>query len=289
MAIDKIGTNGLVPSAIVPPDGSITSAKVADDAVTSAKINSTSTGMTLADLTVDTNVLKVDATNNRVGVGTASPSRQIMISRSIADGSGELGIVSSDSSTTGALGNIHFGNSTDTSLASIRATADGATDAGKLEFSTEATGGAIETALRIDSGGRVFKPRQISFIATGNNGAYINTTPIPFPTVIQNVGNGYNNSNYTFTAPVAGTYLFHVHIGLTAGAGGISVYPYLAVNGTNTTYTYQAINASTSHSNCNMTQMFALSANDTVLIRFYGGGTYYGNSPECRFMGCLLH
>ena len=26
------------------------------------------------DLTVDTNVLKVDATNNRVGIGTASPS-----------------------------------------------------------------------------------------------------------------------------------------------------------------------------------------------------------------------
>jgi len=38
MAIDKIGTNGLVASAIVPPDGSITSAKIANDAVTSAKI-----------------------------------------------------------------------------------------------------------------------------------------------------------------------------------------------------------------------------------------------------------
>jgi hypothetical protein len=38
MAIDQIGTNGLVASAIVPPDGSITSAKIADDAVTSAKI-----------------------------------------------------------------------------------------------------------------------------------------------------------------------------------------------------------------------------------------------------------
>jgi hypothetical protein len=38
MAIDQIGTNGLVASAIVPPDGSITSAKIANDAVTSAKI-----------------------------------------------------------------------------------------------------------------------------------------------------------------------------------------------------------------------------------------------------------
>ena len=112
------------------------------------------------DLTVDTSTLKVDSSNNRVGMGTASPSRQVMISRSIADGSGELGIVSSDSSTSGALGNIHFGNSTDTSLASIRATADGATDSAKLEFNTEKTGAAIETAMRIDSNGRVTMPYQ---------------------------------------------------------------------------------------------------------------------------------
>jgi len=38
MAIDKIGTNGLVASAIVPPDGSITSAKIANDAVITTKI-----------------------------------------------------------------------------------------------------------------------------------------------------------------------------------------------------------------------------------------------------------
>ena len=38
MAIDRIGTNGLVAAAIVPPDGSISTAKIADDAVTSAKI-----------------------------------------------------------------------------------------------------------------------------------------------------------------------------------------------------------------------------------------------------------
>ena len=38
MAIDQIGTNGLVASAIVPPDGTITTAKLANDAVTSAKI-----------------------------------------------------------------------------------------------------------------------------------------------------------------------------------------------------------------------------------------------------------
>ena len=38
MAIDKIGTSGLVAADIVPPDGSISTAKIANDAVTSAKI-----------------------------------------------------------------------------------------------------------------------------------------------------------------------------------------------------------------------------------------------------------
>ena len=38
MAIDRIGTNGLVAADIVPPDGSISTAKIANDAITSAKI-----------------------------------------------------------------------------------------------------------------------------------------------------------------------------------------------------------------------------------------------------------
>ena len=89
---DKLAANSVVSASIVNgtiatadlADNSITSAKIvngtiatadlADDAITAAKIDSTATGMTFADLTVDTSTLKVDATNNRVGVGTASPS-----------------------------------------------------------------------------------------------------------------------------------------------------------------------------------------------------------------------
>ena len=308
-----IGTDAITSARI--DDGAVATVDIADQAVTLSKLEhgtSSNNGKFLranngadpsyetvnTDLVADTTPQlggALDAQTNNitnvgsVGIGTASPTRQVMLSRTIAAGSGELGIVSSDSSTSGALGNIHFGNSTDSSLASIRATADGATDAGKLEFNTEATGGAIETALRIDSGGRVFKPRQVSFIANGTNAAYINTSPIPFPNVVQNVGNGYNNSNYTFTAPVAGTYLIHCHIGLTQGASGASVYPYLAINGSNHFYTYHAINASAVASNCNMTQLLVLAANDTVKLNFYGTGNYYNNSAECRFMGCLLH
>jgi len=54
------------------PEGLVLTGDIANDAVTSAKIDSTSTGMALADLTVDTSTLVVDATNNRVNIGTAT-------------------------------------------------------------------------------------------------------------------------------------------------------------------------------------------------------------------------
>jgi len=254
------------------------------------------------DLTVDTSTLKVDSSNNRVGMGTASPSRQVMISRSIADGSGELGIVSSDSSTSGALGNIHFGNSTDTSLASIRATADGATDSAKLEFNTEKTGATIETAMRIDSNGRVTKPLNPSFQAKGGNNAYVNTSPIPFPTVsgsgisagAHNIGSHYNTSTYTFTAPVAGRYIFHVHLGIIRQQqNGTQAYPTLLVNGSGVAYSYTKLEVTPSAANyltAHITQMVNLAANDAVKVNFNqnSGGTYYNGNSESSFMGYLV-
>jgi len=191
---------------VVPPDGSVTSAKLGTSPL-----------------------FKVDSSNNRVGIGTASPSRQATISRSIADGSGELGIVSSDSSTTGAFGSIHFGNGTDTSLASIRATADGATDSGKLTFNTEKTGASIETAMSIDSNGYVTTPLRPYFHGVGNStqawsgsAAYQN---LQINTTWENHGNHYNTTNYTFTCPVAGVYFFwYTYTNTTNGSGGPEAY-----------------------------------------------------------------
>ena len=62
--------NGLALQTIVPPDGSVTSAKL-------------DTNIAVAgDLTVDTNTLHVDSTNNRVGIGTVLPDRSLHIAGS---------------------------------------------------------------------------------------------------------------------------------------------------------------------------------------------------------------
>jgi hypothetical protein len=58
-------------------NGTISTVHIADDAITAAKLDSTATGITFADLAVDTDTLYVDSSNNRVGIGTTSPSQKL--------------------------------------------------------------------------------------------------------------------------------------------------------------------------------------------------------------------
>ena len=79
--------------------------------------NSLASATVAGDLTVDTNVLKVDSTNNRVGIGTASPSFAIsavggsryQFSPNTLSGGG-IAIQEVDSSTIGLYGINHDNN-----------------------------------------------------------------------------------------------------------------------------------------------------------------------------------
>jgi len=73
---------------------------IADDAVTSAKIDSTSTGMTFADLTVDTTTLVVDSSNNRVGIGMSNPAYTLDVTGTI-NASTDVKINGAAAATTG--------------------------------------------------------------------------------------------------------------------------------------------------------------------------------------------
>ena len=154
-------------------------------------------------------------------------------------------------------------------------------------------------SLKIDSLGRVTKPSQVSFKAHGGSSAYITTSPLQFPNIGgrggHNIGNHYNTSNSTFTAPVGGRYLFHVHVGIVrmTSTGGY-IYPNLEINSGSIMYTYnnQSFNNSGSwnqYANSHMTQIVNLAANDVVRVTVsFGSADYYGGPGELSFAGHLL-
>lgn len=84
--------------------------------------------------------------------------------------------------------------------------------------------------IRIDSSGRVTKPYQPAFFATGSGGTITATVGayLPFNTLNttfagSNRNSGYNASSYVYTAPVAGLYQFYVQLYLNPNSANNSI------------------------------------------------------------------
>ena len=253
------------------------------------------------DLAVDTNVLKVDSTNNRVGINITSPSDDFELTPS-ADGKGMTLKTSSnirpylnfDANRSGAgnnLSQINFKwNGTDVARIIAVAGADTSNkDDGHLTFSTASAGSPTE-AMRVDSAGRITKPLQPSFAAyvssastfdansTGNH--YVN-----YNTDLYDTGN--NHSAGVFTAPVAGVYFFRAEAYLNAA----STQSWFVVNGgrENATDTVYRETGSTFVGN---SAILKLSANDTVSFHPYDASnstmTVNANANHSWFRGMLI-
>jgi hypothetical protein len=78
-------------------------------------------------------------------------------------------------------------------------------------------------AIAIDSSARVRMPYQPAFVVTKNggvSGTLSSNTVLDFSYSVLNRGSHYNTSTYRFTAPVAGYYMFYVHLYHQLSAGG---------------------------------------------------------------------
>ena len=155
------------------------------------------------DLTVDTSTLKVNASTNRVGIGTTSPNNPLEISHTGSAGAGGLRI--GDPSTIASDTGIY-----------LRTTGDAVIGAagGNIVFDTNM---AVQEDMRINSNGQITTPRQPAFsigggpnsyrdsggnetvVLHGQSGAYVGD---------MNIGGHFSYSNGRFTAPVAGNYMF---------------------------------------------------------------------------------
>ena len=128
--------------------------------------------------------------------------------------------------------------------------------------------------IRIDSSGRVTKPSQPSFYAYPSADTTLTLgggwSTVAFASTGWNTGNHYNTSNSTFTAPVAGRYLFSANANgnYTSSYGGIP-RAYWKINGSNVGNNIHLRGSDASHDGLeqrSQTVIFNLAANDTVKI-----------------------
>jgi cytoskeletal protein CcmA (bactofilin family) len=154
------------------------------------------------DITVDTTTLKVDTSNNRVGVGTASPSDPLHVK-----GFAQI------ESNSGDANYIRFDNTANTN-GKIHRIGDGVLSHGTFSIYNQTDN---NFPFNIDANGHVTMPLQPAFLvkpATGQNNIALNTgvTVVLGTEIFDNNGDFASN---TFTAPVTGSYQLNMNVGLS--------------------------------------------------------------------------
>ena len=172
-------------------------------------------------VTVDTTTLKVDATNNRVGIGTASPSDALHVK----------GFTQVES-TAGDAAYIRFNNTVNSGGKTWRAGA-GVSSHGTFSIYNQSDN---KFGITVNSNGQVTKPNQPVFSvsrtssqATGGSYTAIQFQSNSSGTI--NEGGYWSFANHRFTAPVAGKYEFAWGYGTNAPAGQTVYRSYLYVKG----------------------------------------------------------
>jgi hypothetical protein len=153
------------------------------------------------DLTVDTDVLKVDSTNNRVGINQSAPDSAL----EVRGGSNNQFKVSS----TGAEANIKLEGGSYGQVSN----ATGALYITNEQSSDIYLRTASTTRMTINNSGHITMPNQPAFMAykNGNQSLTAHTlTKITGWNEAVDQSNEWDNTNGTFTATSAGIYLFGI-------------------------------------------------------------------------------
>jgi hypothetical protein len=166
---------------------------------------------------------------------------------------------------------------------------------GDLDFSVSPTANsatdwpdaAADKVLTLGYDGQVSKPRQASFAAMKSGNAYsLNNQVFPFDTTTHNVGNHFNTSNYRFTAPVAGRYLFTFYSILNSSGQGryeILINGAADQNGTRVHMTP----TTTDWDHVSTSWILNLAANDYIQMNSVTNTGWHGGHWQ-RFCGELL-
>ena len=186
---------GSAQQTVVPPDGSVSSAKLDTNIAVSG------------DLTVDTNTLFVDSSNNRVGVGTTSPSQSLETTGSIFINSSANPFL--EVKTSGAGNNPFVRIKADSNYWDLQTLFSNTND--ELDFRYNGN-----SKMMIDKNGVVTKPSQTYFRVRKNadQSNFATGTNVVVTWETEDFDVGSNFASNTFTAPVDGIYLFHLTLRL---------------------------------------------------------------------------
>ena len=215
---------------------------------------------TVGTLSVGPSGSYMNVTSSGVGIGTLTPQTTLDVGGTIRN-------------TPDKSSYIQVGRFSSAYGGAALSTAGGATF---LSLQVEGFEG-----VKIDNAGRVTKPYQPAFFASGNQGTITVAVGSYFPFNTLNTtfansnrNNGYSTSTYLYTAPVTGLYQFYIQIYLNTASNITSMTWWK--NGTQLDYgsdaainIFMATNSSTTPSNIMMngSVILELSANDTIGIK----------------------
>ena len=215
----------------------------------------TNTSVTTSDLTVDTNTIKVDSTNNRVGIGTTSPTQALEVAGNIyvnTSGNPYLAVRS-----TGAGNNPFVRIQADTNYWDLQSLFSNTND--ELDFRYNGS-----SKMMMTKDGYVTMPNQPRFYSKNMNFPYQTGGFGVGGTVDVNNGNVYDSSNGRFTAPVAGTYTFHMMTQYYDGATGSYITAKFYKNGVFQSLESYSGYGHSSHAQAPLTQMMILASGDYI-------------------------
>ena len=214
------------------------------------------------DLTVDTTTLVTDSTNNRVGVGTASPTTQLDVTSS---GNGEIAIISGTSGITA----LYMGDSAQK-------------DKGKIFYHNGSDYMAFNAngaeQMKIDSTGAVTKPNQPAFLARPAsqqaNIAVGTEVTVAFGTEVFDQNADFASN--TFTAPVTGKYFLSCQLYIKNIDSASSYYETQLITSNRIHYTIvdPDFGQDAAYWNLSISVLTDMDAGDTAIVKLVqGAGT----------------
>ena len=234
----------------------------------------TNTSLTTDNLTVDTNTIHVDSTNNRVGIGTASPLSELHQDIGLNDREGHY---------------LYYGADAKAGFTVLPVTGEiriGAATAGTSgNYSTEImsrNGSNLVTSIKADNYGRVTKPNQPAFHIQGTAAAhtagnetavyYVSTPTIKFNVGNHGVGGTASATSGKFTCPASGIYL--VCCTWYRGGSATAYMGTIVKKNAASEYSYWYNNASNyGDASVGQTAMIQCSTNDVLQQYVYGNSS----------------